>query len=191
MKNIILASTSPRRKALLESAGLEFQVVHSPYEEDITLYSDPHTMVHEFSRAKARALREQYGNHLIIAADTIVYFEGVIFGKPKDKEEALSMLLKLQGKTHTVYTGFTILDTETGKEITDVVTTQITLAPLSQREILSYFEKTPLLDKAGAYAIQGYGASFTQKVEGEYSSVVGLPMARLREMLKEFEVFLL
>ena len=151
MRNIILASSSPRRKALLESVGLEFETVSSPYREDLSLFTNPEEMVSRFSKEKARALREQFGDHLIIAADTIVYYENKIYGKPKDKEEALSILRLLQGKTHTVYTGFTILDTKTGKEVTEVVTTQITLAQLSEREIVNYFEKVPLLDKAYQY----------------------------------------
>lgn len=191
IRNIILASSSARRKSLLESVGLNFEAVNSPYEEDLTLFSDPFEMVTVFSREKARAIRGIYRDHIIIAADTIVFFEGVIFGKPKDKEEALSMLRRFQGKKHTVYTGVTVLDSKTGKEVTEVVTTDIMLSHLSEREIQSYFEKTPLLDKAGAYAIQGYGATFTARVEGEYSNVVGLPMAKLREMLKEFNIYLL
>ncbi len=191
MRNIVLASSSARRKSLLESVGLPFEAVNSPYEEDLSLFHDPSEMVTVFSREKARAVKNAYRDHVIISADTIVFFEGAIFGKPRNKEEALSMLRKLQGKKHSVYTGVTVLDSKTGKELTEVVTTGITLSRLTEREIQSYFEKTPLLDKAGGYAIQGYGATFTAQVEGEYSNVVGLPMAKLREMLKEFEIYIL
>lgn len=190
-KQIILASTSARRQELLESVNLQFTVAASPYEEDLTLHEDPETMVREFSQGKARAIANDYPESIIIAADTIVYFENQIFGKPKGKEDALRMLSALQGKTHVVYTGYTIIDTSSKKEVTKVVKTEIKLAELSRKEIEHYFENTPLLDKAGAYAIQGFGATFTEKITGEYTNVVGLPMASLRESLKGFGIELL
>ena len=191
MKKIILASTSERRKELLQSTGLEFIVVASPYQEDMSRHDDPEVLVSDFSQGKARALVDTNPNAIIIGADTIVYLNGVIYGKPKDKNEALSMLASLQGKQHVVYTGYTVIDSETKKEVTKVETTEITLGPLSGSEIEAYFQKVPLLDKAGAYAIQGVGATFTESIKGEYSNVVGLPMASLRITLKEFGVELL
>lgn len=191
MKKIILASTSERRKDLLESIGLKFTVVASPYEEDMTLYKDPEIMVREFSQGKARGLKEKYPNHIIIGADTIVYFDDIIFGKPRDKEDALQILSILQGKKHTVYTGYTILDSETEKEITEVVKTEVTFAPLTREEILSYYSKSSLLDKSGAYTIQNLGASFVESITGEYSNVVGIPLASIRKTLKEFGINIL
>lgn len=191
MKKIILASSSPRRKELLESVGLVFDVVSSPYEEDLTLHAEPERMVTEFSKGKAYAIKEAYPEHIIIAADTIVFFQGSIYGKPKNKEDAVAMLTALQGEKHVVYTGYTIVDTKTENEVTEIVKTEIKLTPLTKDEILRYMEKVPLLDKAGAYAIQGYGATFTEYIVGEYSNVVGLPMASIRMSLKKFGIELL
>lgn len=188
---IVLASSSPRRKELLTGVGLDFIAVESPYEEDMTGHTDPEHVVRLFSTEKARALLSQYSDSLIIAADTVVSFQGKVFGKPKSYEDAITMLTQLQGNRHTVYTGVTVLHGPSEKVTTRVVSTEITLAPLSSEEIRRYFEKVQTLDKAGAYAIQGIGATFTQSITGEYSNVVGLPLCALREMLKEFGIDLL
>lgn len=191
MKNIILASTSPRRKDLMSYTGVPFTVVASPYEEDMSKHTDPHTLVMEFSQGKVHAVSQNYPNSIIIGADTVVAVDDKVFGKPKDKTEGIEMLTQLQGRSHFVYTGFTVLDTANGKEKTQVVESKLEFTPLTKQEIESYLSKVDFLDKAGSYAIMDLGNVFTKRIEGEYSAVVGLPMASLRLVLKEFGVELL
>lgn len=191
MKRVILASTSPRRKELLESIGLVFEVVPAKYDEDMTGHIDPEKVVRTFSYEKAASLKADFPDALIIAADTVVYIDETVYGKPRDYEEAKQMLAHLAGTSHTVYTGFTILDSATNKAITQVEHTQITLTPLTDSQIEAYFKKVPPLDKAGAYAIQGMGATFTKEIVGEYSNVVGLPLCSVTAALREFGIELL
>ena len=191
MKRIILASTSPRRKELLESIGLNFEVVPAKYDEDMIGHVDPEKVVRTFSYEKAASLKSDFPDALIIGADTIVYIDGTVYGKPQTKEQAHEMLASLSGKIHTVYTGYTILDTASAKYVTEVVKTEIKLATLSDKEIETYYIKVPPLDKAGGYAIQGYGAIFTEWIKGEYSNVVGLPLCSFTSSLKEFGIELL
>lgn len=191
MRKIILASTSPRRKELLESVGLQFDVVHAKYEEDMSGHIDPEKVVRMFSYEKAASLTSDYPDALIIAADTIVHINDTVYGKPSSLEEAKTMLASLSGKIHTVYTGYTVLDTKTDIYKTEVSKTEIKLAELTSENIETYFKKVPPLDKAGAYAIQGLGSTFTEWIKGEYTNVVGLPLASLTKTLKEFGIDLL
>ena len=186
MKKIILASASPRRKALLEQIGIPFEIVVSNAEENITK-KRPGEIVEELSYIKGRAAAESYdGDAVIIAADTMVAIGDEILGKPKDEAEAMDMLNCLQGKTHQVYTGVTIMlkegdqvQTETFCEKTDV-----TMFPVSRAEIEDYVATKEPLDKAGAYGIQGGAAAFIRKIDGDYNNVVGLPVGRVYQALK-------
>jgi septum formation protein len=191
MRNIILASTSPRRKELLESIGVVFHVVPAKYDEDMTGHVDPEKVVRTFSYEKAASLQSDYPDALIIAADTIVYINETVYGKPSTLDEAKNMLVSLSGKIHTVYTGYTVLDTKTGVHKTEVSKTEIKLAELTSVNIEAYFAKVPPLDKAGAYAIQGLGGTFTEWIKGEYTNVVGLPLYSLTKTLQEFDIDLL
>ena len=183
-----MASASPRRKELLEQIGLQFEVEPSNYDEGIVAGSEPHETARRLSIGKARAAGEDHPNALIIAADTFVVIGDRILGKPHTDSEAREMLRALNGQAHSVITGFTILDTETGKVLSRSVETRVHMRKLTLKEIDSYIKSKEPLDKAGGYAIQGLGAVLVERIEGDYSNVVGLPLSALAESLREFGV---
>ncbi|HKM34599.1 MAG TPA: Maf family protein [Lachnospiraceae bacterium] len=197
MNQIILASASPRRQELLTQIGLYFEVVKSTCEEEIHS-SNPSEVVCNLSRKKARDVWEKKRqeliekenpnyNMIVIGADTIVSCEGEILGKPKDKEDACRMLRKLSGRSHEVFTGVTFCYRE--KEVDKVYTfferTEVEFYQMNQQEITAYVESKDPLDKAGAYGIQGKCASYIKGIRGDYNNVVGLPIGRLYQELKE------
>ncbi len=188
MKRIVLASTSPRRKELLEQIGLQFEVEPSNFDEDIAPGSEPHEMAKKLSLGKARAAARKHRNALIIAADTFVVIGDRILGKPHTDSQAREMLRALNDQAHSVVTGFTILDTETGKVLSRSVETMVHMRKQTLTEIDSYVRTKEPLDKAGGYAIQGRGAVLVERIEGDYSNVVGLPLSALAESLKEFGI---
>jgi septum formation protein len=190
-KEIILASASPRRKELLELIGLQFKVDPGDYKEDMNLKLSPHELARALSLEKAKSVAGQYDNAIIIAADTFVIMRGQILGKPHTEEEAKKMLVLLDGATHSVITGFTILDTDTGKKISRSVETKVTFKKLTEKEIDAYVKTKEPLDKAGAYAIQGLGSILVKRIEGDYFNVIGLPLCPLVECLAEFGVRIL
>lgn len=191
MKKIVLASSSPRRKTLLESIGLKFTVKPSNIPETKNPRLGPRAQAEYLSQQKAKAVAGRVNNAVIIAADTVVVLNKEIIGKPVSTDRAEKMLRKLSGKTHTVITGFTILDTETGKSVTKSVETKVTMRKVSQKEIEAYVKREHVLDKAGAYAIQGIGSLLFGKVEGDFFNVVGLPVSSLFQELKRFGVDML
>jgi len=191
MKRIVLASASPRRKQLLEQLGLRFEVESSDYDEEMTSGSEPHEMARELSLGKARTAARKHQNALIIAADTLVVLGDRILGKPHTNSEAREMLRALNGQVHSVITGFTILDAETGKVLSRSVETRVHMRKLTMREIDGYVRTKEPLDKAGGYAIQGRGAVLVERIEGDYSNVVGLPLSALAESLREFGIHVL
>lgn len=192
MKKIILASASPRRKELLEQIGLEFTVMPSDVEEN-PASTLPQDVVIELSKEKARDVWERIGqdDSLVISADTIVSVEGEILGKPKDEEDAVRMLGLLSGKEHQVYTGITMIwiDGE-GKqeEYSFYVCTGVLMYRMNRAEIMEYVCGGEPMDKAGAYAVQGRAAAFIKSVRGEYSNVVGLPVGRLYQEMKAWDL---
>ena len=178
---IILASASPRRKELLQQIGWDFQIQVSDVEEKITK-KIPHEIVEELSYQKAIHVRGQISNQeediWIIGADTIVACGEHILGKPKNKEDAEEMLRILQSASHYVYTGVTLCY---GKDETHSFyeATKVSFYPMSDKEIEEYIATGEPMDKAGAYGIQGFGAKYIRKIEGDYNNVVGLPVGRL------------
>jgi len=188
IKNIILASASPRRKEILEKTGLKFRVVESRCEEKMDTGLKPHDLAKFLSREKAREVARRYANALVIAADTIVVLRGRIFGKPCDKEQAKEMLRVFSGKAHSVITGFTIIDTASNEELSRSVSSKIFFKRLSADEIEAYIRSGEPLDKAGAYGIQGLGAVLIKRIEGDFFNVMGLPLNALAESLKKFGV---
>jgi septum formation protein len=188
MRRIVLASASPRRRELLEQIGLQFEVEPTDYDEETTSASEPHETARELSLGKARTAAQKHRDVLIIAADTFVVLGDRILGKPHTNGEAREMLRALNGQTHSVITGFTVLDTETGKELSKSVETRVCMRRSTLKEIESYVRTKEPLDKAGGYAIQGRGAVLVERIEGDYSNVVGLPLSALAESLKEFGV---
>lgn len=191
MKIIVLASSSPRRKEILEKAGLRFIVDESDYEEDMSCITEPRKLVLKHSTGKAKAVALRHRNALIISADTIVVLNNRIFGKPRSIREARGMLRALSGKAHTVITGYTILDTAAGRILSRAVESRVFFKKLSDGEIASYIESGEPLDKAGAYGVQGLGAVIVKKIEGDFFNVMGLPLNSLVQSLAKFGITVL
>jgi len=188
MKKIILASSSPRRKELLEKLGIEFDIDPSNYEEDMSLDLKPHNLTKYLSRKKAEDVAKRHKNAIIVAADTLNFLEEEILCKPKTQLEAKKMLVKTSGKCQFVITGFTIIDTKTKKSVSKSVETKVYFRKISSKEISAYLKKGESLDKAGGYAIQGFGSILIEKIEGDYYNVVGLPISVLVDNLKKFGI---
>lgn len=186
MKNLILASGSPRRKELLELAGIPFEIVVSEIDETIGAYSSPSDIVMSLALQKASAVAETNEESVVLGADTIVTYESRILGKPANEAEAKEMLQLLSGRTHEVYTGVALVSKE--KTITFYERTEVTFWELAEEEIDAYIRTKEPFDKAGSYGIQGKGAIFVHHVNGDYYNVVGLPIARLVRELKQFEI---
>ncbi len=181
--SLILASQSPRRKYLLEQAGLEFTVMPSDIDEDSVRLSAPETYVKTLSKAKADDISSRFPESWVIGADTIVLINNTILGKPGDRKQAETMLKQLSGQTHDVYTGYTICCKKQNKCITDVVKTSVLFKKLTHDEIQWYIRTDEPFDKAGAYAIQGLGTFLVKKINGSYTNVVGLPVCEVIEAL--------
>jgi len=193
MKKIILASGSPRRKELLNQIGLQFEVVPSNYEEDMSLKMPPRKLAEFLSLQKASdvAKRTKGIDGVVIAADTFVVYKNHRLGKPHTEAKALEMLKMLNGKVHSVVTGFTIIDLVTDKRVTKSSETKLYFRKLSDEQLKKYISSGETLDKAGAYAIQGLGATLIKKIKGDYYNVVGLPLADLLDELDNFEINIL
>lgn len=183
---IILASASPRRAQILRDAGIEFEARLAEVEESQRPGEAAEAMVQRLAEDKASAgAIGVAGDALVIGADTAVICEGVVLGKPADSSDARHMLEKLSGRTHRVVTGIALLRLPDRALCTEMETTRVSLAPLSEREIAEYVLSGEPLDKAGAYGIQGRAGRFVTRIEGCYFNVVGLPLARLYRMLGE------
>ena len=186
---IILASASPRRRELLAQIGLDFEVRVSQVEEKVT-QTDAALVVEELSAQKAEAVLAQAVEEavLVIGADTVVAVEGRILGKPSGTQEAEQMLALLAGRTHEVCTGVTLLYQKAGevRRKTFHETTRVTFYPMDRREISQYAATGDCLDKAGAYGIQGVCARYIKGIEGDYNYVVGLPVGRLYQEVREW-----
>lgn len=185
-RRIILASASPRRAQLLKLIGLEFEVVQSNCDESGESYTFPEVQVLELSERKASMVAEQVEDGLIVGVDTVVALGDKIFGKPKDKSAAQEMLRQLSGQTHTVYTGFTLIDQPSGWVHSDYERTEVVFRKIDDAEISRYVETESPLDKAGAYGIQDKSAVFVSKVNGCFYNVVGLPVTKFYVALRDF-----
>lgn len=186
--NLILASASPRRRELLAQMGLTFQVRAADIDEHMDRSLPPDQLVETISAEKARAAAETAGpGSLILAADTVVAWNGRVLGKPEDEAQAAEMLALLSGRTHQVYTGFTL---RRGEQIeTHSQMTLVTFRPLTQAEIAAYVATGEPMDKAGAYGIQGLGSLLVEAIQGDYFNVMGLPVCLLGQTLAHFGVF--
>jgi septum formation protein len=182
---IILASSSPRRKELLEKIGIKFMVDPSDYPEDLNSDLSPEDLAKSLSSGKARDVAKKYPDAIIIAADTFGVLKGKILGKPHTAAEAEAMLRSMSGKSHRVITGLTVIDSASQNSITRTVETRVYIKKLSSEEISNYVKTGEPLDKAGAYAIQGLGSIIVEKIVGDYYNVVGLPLNALVESLKD------
>ncbi len=184
---IILASASPRRKELLEQVGVEFEIIPAVGEEIITDSSPQQAVLDLAAQKAAEVAAKVREDAIILGADTVVAFGDKILGKPKDEADAKQMLSLLSGKTHSVYTGVSIVVRQSGESqsYSFYEETEVTMYPLSEQQILSYIRTKEPMDKAGSYGIQGKGAVFIEKIQGDYNNVVGLPIARVFRTLEE------
>lgn len=188
---LILASSSPRRKELLQSLGLSFRVEVKQVKEDVPTGLAPATVVETLALQKARAVAADQSQGLVIGADTIVVYNNEILGKPRDLQQAKVMLHKLQGHAHDVYSGVAVVDAATGREVVDHQRTKVFMQAMSEGDIARYVATGEPLDKAGAYAIQGIASIFIEKIEGCYFNVVGLPLNCLTHLLKKMDYHVL
>ncbi|MBT3814704.1 septum formation inhibitor Maf [Candidatus Woesearchaeota archaeon] len=188
MKEIILASTSPRRHDLLNQIGLKFKIVPSNYEEDMTLKLPPHKLAMFLAKGKASDVAERRKSGIVIGVDTFVVFNKEVIGKPHNKVKAKETLKKISGKTLKVYSGVAIIDAKTKKEIVDYEISKVKIRKITTLEIKKYIDTEEPLDKAGAFGMQGLGAIFVAKVDGCYSNVVGLPLHNLEKNLAKMGI---
>jgi septum formation protein len=180
----ILASQSPRRRELLTSIGLTFDVIPSDVPEVRAAGETPQEYVARLSRDKAQAIASRHPDAWIIAADTTVLLGDELLEKPADADDAKRMLAAIAGQTHIVYSGVTLQNASRAWRDTHVAESQVQMLPLDAREIAWYVSTGEPMDKAGAYAVQGIGAMFIESINGSYTNVVGLPLALLFQMLK-------
>lgn len=182
---IVLASTSPRRRELMEKLGVPFDVIAPEGVEEIQK-GDPRKVVTMNASAKAISVADGLRAGLVIGADTVVVIDGIIMGKAEDPPEASGMLAALEGRMHRVLTGLAVLDAETGRREVAVVETRVWFHPLTGGEIGDYVSTGEPIGKAGGYAIQGAGGALVERIEGCFENVVGLPLLRLKSMLEGF-----
>jgi septum formation protein len=180
---LILASKSPRRYELLKQIGLDVEVVPSKAIEDFVQSESPQEHVLRLAESKATEVGNRYRDRWVIAADTIVYINGSILGKPKTREEAVEMLHRLGGKEHLVLTGFSVCHLEKGRGDKETARTAVKVKALTPAEIEWYVQTGEPFDKAGGYAIQGIGSFMIESIQGSYTNVVGLPLCDLIQML--------
>ncbi len=185
---LILASASPQRAALLSERGYSFRTVVPHADESVCLGASPTAEAERLARAKAEDVAARVGPAVVIAADTIVTLGGEVFGKPLDRADAAEMLRRLGGTCHHVITGLCVLDTRTGRRVSESVSTAVTMKKMTEAEIQAYVASGEADGKSGAYAIQETADRYVLRVEGSYTNVVGLPMERLEQILESFGV---
>lgn len=177
---------------MLTRTGIQFSVEPSDYEEDMLIDLSPQDLVQAFSQGKAKEVAVKHEDAIIIGADSVAVLDSKVLGKPKDKLEAEAMLRSLSGRDHIFLTGFIVIDSKSGKEITKTVENTVTFRKLSDADIAAYMSSgEPLAGHAGAYAAQGRGAFLISSVAGEYTNTLGLPLGSLAVAMLEFGVNLL
>jgi len=189
MKKIILASGSAQRKKLLKMAGLKFTIKKSRADEIQRIKTTCAALVKENALLKARDAAARLKTGIVIGADTVVYGGGkTLIGKPKDLADARRILRVMAAKPHWVYTGVAVIDAQTRRTVVDYEKTKVYMHLLTRREMDRYHAHITPLDKAGGFDIEGRGGTFIHRIEGCYTNVIGLPMVKLRMMLKEFGI---
>jgi septum formation protein len=187
-QKLILASTSPRRHELAKVMGLDFDIVPSSYEEDMTMKMSKGNLVMTLAHGKAADVAKKFENGIVIGMDTIVSFKGRVLGKPKSKKEAFEMLKSYSGKVNKVYSGVCLIDCKTGRTIKDYEVTKVKFRKISDFEIKKYIATGEPMDKAGAYGIQGLSAIFIEGVKGCHTNVIGFPIHNLYKNLTKMGV---
>lgn len=186
-KKIILASTSPRRSEILKTAGIEFEIIPSKFEEVFDNYDFEYKKIEEFAKNKALAVANSINQDaLVIGADTVVVFDNKILGKPKDESESLSMLQKLSNNSHLVVTSICITDVKSKLTKISSVTSKVEFNNLSEKTIKEYVDKFKPLDKAGSYGIQELPEGFIKNIEGSFENIIGLCSDEVKKMLRDF-----
>lgn len=189
MREIVLASASPRRKELLRQLiGDNFKIVSGSYHEKPQSQMPVLDLIIHNSREKAREVASLISSGIIIAADTVVLCDGEMLGKPHTKDKARETLRKISGKKIHVITGLTVIDVDNDQLTSTSETTAVIIKRMNNDEIEAYIETSEPLDKAGAFAIQGKGAIMVEKIEGDYFNVVGLPLFKLNKILRDLGV---
>ncbi|MCX0399521.1 Maf-like protein [Clostridium perfringens] len=190
---VILASKSPRRVEILEKIVKEFEVVQSNFDENtIDFKGDIEKYVKDLSRNKAIEVSKRLNEpSIVIAADTVVFRNGKVLEKPKNEEDAFSMLFSLSGNTHKVYSGICLINTYDDTVVTDCDCTEVRFSELNPRQIRNYINSGEPMDKAGAYGIQGLGGAFVEGIKGCYYNVMGLPLNKLYKALENYDITIL
>jgi len=188
--HILLASTSPRRRELLSLLGVSFSIVPPTDEELLSPHLSPSEQTRQLARDKAQSLANQHPQDLVIGSDTVIEIEGKLLGKPENMQEAETMLLHLRGQCHQVHTGVAIIQQATHVSIDFVETAKVWIHPFDETTLQSYLATEESLGKAGAYSIQGKGAQLIEKIEGDYPTIVGLPLWQTAKVLEEQGVVL-
>lgn len=186
MNELILASASPRRHDLLRQIGWQFQACPSSFVEATTA-SVPQAFVLYNALGKAREVASRFAQGVVLGADTVVVHQNKLLGKPKHQGEAADMLRVLAGGWHDVYTAVVLIDSASGRELSDVVGTRVHMREITAAELNSYVQTNEPYDKAGGYGIQGLAAKFVDRIDGCYFNVVGLPLSRVAELKQQLE----
>jgi len=182
---ILLASTSPRRRELLSLLGVSFDIVPPTVEERLSSHLSPREQTRQLARDKAQSVANQHPQDLVIGSDTVIEVEGRLLGKPENIQEAETMLRHLRGQCHQVHTGVAIIQQATNVSMDFVETAQVWIKQFDEHTLKSYLDTKESLGKAGAYSIQGEGAQLIEKIEGDYPTIVGLPLWRTAKVLEE------
>lgn len=180
---LVLASQSPRRAQLLAMLGLRFSVSPADVDETYLIGEEPAPHAERLAREKAQVVARRHPDALVVGSDTVVVVDGDLLGKPRDAEDALSMLMRLQGRTHDVSTGIALATNDTVR--TGVETVRVHFRRFDRADALRYIATGEPMDKAGAYGIQGYGAALVDRIEGDFFAVMGMPIVHLLDLLAE------
>jgi len=188
LKPLVLASNSPRRRAYFEDLGLDFTVYSTDIDEQLRTDEDPDHLVRRLAREKALAVCHLFPASWVVAADTVVCAGDRVLGKPRDRDEAVSMLLSLAGRMHTVRTGFCVACATEGVDVRRAVVSSVWFSAFGEEVAQAYAATGEPLDKAGAYGIQGKGAFLVERIAGSYSNIVGLPLCQVLRVLLHHKV---
>ncbi len=183
--NIILASTSPRRRELLALLGISFDIIPPTCEEVLSPHLSPSEQAKQFSIDKAESIAIQHPHHLVLGSDTVIETGGTLLGKPENIKEAEIMLRQLRGRCHQVHTGLALIQKAADLLVALVETAHVWIKPFDEVELGNYLNTEESLGKAGGYSIQGQGAKLIEKIEGDYPTIVGLPLWRVAKLLEE------
>ena len=187
---ILLASTSPRRRELLNLLGLEFNIIPPTCEEALTPHLSPSEQTRHLAQDKAQSVASEHPEDIVIGSDTVIEIEGKLLGKPENMQEAETMLRELRGRVHQVHTGVAVIQQASNASIDFVESAHVWIKPFDEHTLQTYLATEESLGKAGAYSIQGEGAQLIEKIEGDYPAIVGLPLWRTAKVLEQQGVVL-